>query len=100
MRDFEIDHMRGCDIIDLRGDKAGSLANVIFDEHTTAPRWAVVQYGFPHRRTLVPVEKVYRTEDGKLATSVGKDTIRHAPRIRGDALPTVECERYYAIDAQ
>jgi len=100
MKDYEIDHMRGCDIIDPRGDKAGKLQDVIFDEHTMTPRWAVVQYGLTHHRTLVPVSKVYRTDDGNLATSIEKEAIKTAPKVHGDALPTHECEAYYASDAE
>ena len=100
MQDHELDEMRGCDIIDPAGDKAGTLHDVILEEGTVTRRWAVVQYGLTHHRTLVPMSKLYRTEDGDLATTIDKDAIKQAPTISGEALPIAECEDYYASDAE
>jgi hypothetical protein len=48
---------------------------------------------------LVPASKLYKTEDGNVATMLHKDFIKNAPRIHGDVPMTTECEQYYGADA-
>ena len=88
MQDHEIDGMQGCDIIDPAGDKVGTFVSMVSDRDTLTPDWAVVQYGLTHHRTLVPMSKVYRTEDGKLATMIDKGAIHQAPKMHGCLLYT------------
>ena len=97
MHDFEIDHKRGCDIIDPNGEKVGKLSDVVFDDRTMTPTWAVVQYGLPRRTTLLPIAKVYATDNG-LASTVDRSAVHQAPKVKLPAPSTTECEHYYGTN--
>ena len=95
----EIGQMTGCAVIDPKANKVGTVRDVVFDDRTMQMRWAVIEYGLTHHRTLVPASKLYKSEDGNVVTTVDREFIKHAPRIHGDVPSTTECEQYYGTDA-
>ena len=95
----EVGQMTGCEVIDPDAQKVGTVTDVVYDNRTMEMRWAVIQYGLTHHKTLVPASKLYKTEDGNVATMLHKDFIKNAPRIHGDVPMTTECEQYYGADA-
>jgi len=95
----EVGQMTGCAVIDPDAQKVGTVTDVVYDNRTMEMRWAVIQYGLTHHKTLVPASKLYKTEDGNVATMLHKDFIKNAPRIHGDVPMTTECEQYYGADA-
>jgi hypothetical protein len=94
----ETSHLMGRPVIDPEGQKVGVVKDVVIDDETMEPRWAGIEYGLTHHKTLVPLSALYTTEDGDIATLLSKDLIHHAPRVHGDA-PTSEFQHYYGSDA-
>jgi sporulation protein YlmC with PRC-barrel domain len=95
----EIGHMTGCAVIDPDSQKVGTVKDVVFDDRTMEMRWAVIEYGLTHHRTLVPASTLYKSEDGNVVTMLHKDFIKNAPRIHGDVPITDEAEQYYGVDS-
>ena len=85
----------GCELVDPKAHKVGTVKDVLFDDRTLEMRWAVVEYGLTHHRTLVPASKLYKQHDGTVVTTLDKDLITHAPRSHGVVPLTSECEQYY-----
>lgn len=94
MHDFEIDHKRGCDIVN--GEKVGKLSDVVFDNHTMTPTWAVIHTA-SRRTTLLPIAKVYTTDNG-LASTVDRSAVHQAPKVKLPTPSTTECRHYYGTN--
>ena len=95
----ELGQMTGCAVIDPDSQKVGTVKDVVYDDRTMEMRWAVIEYGLTHHRTLVPASQLYKSEDGNVVTMLHKDYIKRAPRLHGDVPVTSECEEYYGADA-
>ena len=91
--------MTGCAVIDREAHRVGTVSDVVYDDRTLEMRWAVVEYGLIHHRTLVPASKLYKSPDGSVVTTLDKHVITHAPRLHGDIPSTSECQQYYGRDA-
>ena len=76
----EMGQMTGCAVIDPDSQKVGTVKDVVYDDRTMEMRWAVVEYGLTHHRTLVPASQLYKSEDGNVVTMLHKDYIKRAPR--------------------
>ena len=86
--------MTGCAVVDREAHRVGTVSDVVYDVRTLEMRWAVVEYGLIHHRTLVPASKLYKSQDGSVVTTLDKDVITHAPRLHGDIPSTSECQQY------
>ena len=91
--------MTGCAVVDREAHRVGTVSDVVYDVRTLEMRWAVVEYGLIHHRTLVPASKLYKSQDGSVVTTLDKDVITHAPRLHGDIPSTSECQQYYGSHA-
>jgi hypothetical protein len=96
MADFPAENIRDwrdLDVVDVAGDKIGSLESVYFDTATESATFAAVQIGFPGRRRLVfaPLTgAVVAPKHVKL--QVDKKAVKDAPSIDVDGELTVEAE--------
>ena len=62
--------LTGADVFDDAGHKIGVVTDVVFDEYSFEPVWAVVTYGlFHNHHRIAPAGTMYRTADGWLITS-------------------------------
>lgn len=93
-----VTHLTGRRVIDRRGARVGTVSDVLSDDRTLEPRWAVVTYGIvdQHHR-LMPVSRLYSASeesgaDDRVVSMVEKDIVRHAPKYRG-APPSRETEQ-------
>lgn len=69
----------GHQVIDPSGDVVGTIEDVVFDRHSGAPKWAVVNPGALHRSHYVPLTGAQHNDDGDVAVPYSKDLIGHAP---------------------
>ena len=92
----DVPHVTGSTLVDEHAEKIGTITDVLSDDRTLEPRWAVVSYGFPHKRTLVPMSELYQSEDGRVVTRLDRSMIRGAPKVHGDVPDPHVYERYYS----
>jgi hypothetical protein len=84
---------------DCQGEVIGKIDNVVVDPATLEPEWVHVHFGLFRDRTLVPVTKVYRTDEF-VACELPKDVVKSAPSVQ-DANPDSNTRRelrdYYGL---
>jgi uncharacterized protein YrrD len=99
----DVNGLSGHNVIDNHGEKVGRVADVLFDEGTSTPRWVLVNMGrVLHRQTAVPLLEAYRSADGDLVVAYDKDEVKHAPRLTPNTVLTNIEERHlcqhYGLD--
>jgi uncharacterized protein (TIGR02271 family) len=85
------------DVIDVDGDKIGSLDNIYMDRATGQPEWLAVKTGlFGTKSTFVPIEGAGADGDD-LRVPYAKDLVKDAPNVDEDDgfLPPEEERRLY-----
>lgn len=87
--------LRGSQLRDPLGDKVGRITDVIADDRTRQPSWAVVSRGLLGGHALVPVDEIYNAEDGTIVTTLHRDVVKHAPKVDAKAPDLTASERYY-----
>jgi hypothetical protein len=87
--------LTGATLVDERSDKVGTITDVLVDDTTLEPRWAVVRYGMLRHQALVPVGELYPAKDGAVVTRLDRELVHNAPRFHGDLPDTSEAEHYY-----
>lgn len=84
---------------DCTGEVIGKIDDVVVDPATLEPEWVHIHFGLFRDRTLVPVQKVYRTDEF-VACELPKDVVKSAPSVQ-DANPDSgtrqELRKYYGI---
>lgn len=83
----------GHQVVDPSGEVVGTIEDVLFDRHTDAPKWAVVNPGTLHRSHYVPLTGAQRNDDGDVAVPYSKDLIRQAPAASDEHVLTEEDEQ-------
>lgn len=84
---------RDHDVVDVAGDKIGSLESLYFDTASDEPAFAAVQIGLPGRRRLVFAPLTGAVVAPRyLKLQVEKKTVRDAPSIDTDGELTKEQE--------
>ena len=96
MSDFPAENIRDWrdhDVVDIAGDKIGSLESVYFDTATDTATFAAIQIGIPGRRRLVfaPLNGAV-VAPRYLKLQVEKKAVRDAPSIDLDGELTSEAE--------
>jgi uncharacterized protein YrrD len=92
-------HLTGEVLYDLRGDRIGTISDVVFDDMTGEPAWVVVAYGlFNQHHRLAPIDVIKRRGE-RVISAVAKADVRKAPMIgtHGVVTPELadEAHRYY-----
>lgn len=85
MRDFnDLERWTDRDLVDLRGDKIGTVDDLYYDETTGQVEWFLVRTGlFGTKKTLVPTSLV-RPAGEDLRVDLSKDDVKDAPKIDDD----------------
>ena len=101
MADNAYEEIFNCDVIDVNGDRVGSVGQVYLDDQTGQPSWVTVKTGlFGLKETFVPLEQAI-VADGKIATPYASEKIKEAPRVDPDkhldADEEAELYDYYGI---
>ena len=88
---------RGRDIIDVDGDKVGTLEELFRDEDTEQPEWAAVRTGFfGTKLSFVPLQGAEPAGE-QVRVQFAKDQIKDAPKIddsNGELSQAEESELY------
>jgi len=92
----------GRDLIDMGGDKIGTVDDLRYDEAMATPKWLLVKTGlFGTRKMFVPASQV-RSSGDRLVVSFTKDRVKSAPRIEDEEVLSQAEERelcsYYGLD--
>jgi sporulation protein YlmC with PRC-barrel domain len=92
----------GHDLLDVNGDKIGSIEDVRYGDATGGLKWLVVKTRlFGTKKILVPAGEVRATEDA-LVVPYTKDRVKDAPGVDEGEMFTTEEEQsmcaYYGLD--
>lgn len=92
----------GRDLIDLNGDKIGTITDVRYGDIAGGLTWLVVKTGlFGSKKILVPANDIRSTEDG-LVVPYTKDRVKNAPQLENDEVLTggeeTELCTYYGLE--
>jgi sporulation protein YlmC with PRC-barrel domain len=92
----------GHELVDVNGEKIGTVEDVRFGDATGGLKWLVVKTGlFGGKKVLVPAEDLRATED-KLVAPYLKERVKDAPAVDEDQTFTLDQERhicaYYGLD--
>jgi uncharacterized protein (TIGR02271 family) len=87
---------RGREVVDIDGDKIGTLEEVYLDQQTGEPEWATVTTGFfGMKQSFVPLSDAEPTR-GRVVVPYSKDQVKEAPSIDPDGeLSQQEEEQLY-----
>lgn len=101
MADNAYEELFNCDVIDVNGDRVGSVGQVYLDDQTGQPSWVTVKTGlFGLKETFVPLEQAI-VADGKITTPYSTEKIKEAPRVDPDkhldADEEAQLYNYYGI---
>jgi sporulation protein YlmC with PRC-barrel domain len=90
----DVQTWRGMKMVDVDGDKIGTIEDIFLDRQTGQPAWAAVKTGlFGRKQTLVPIQDAELTEDNEVRVSLQKEQVKDAPRIDAEGELTPEEER-------
>jgi sporulation protein YlmC with PRC-barrel domain len=92
----------GHDLLDVNGEKIGTVEDVRYGEATAEMKWLLVKTGlFGTKKILVPAGEVRATEEA-LVVPYEKDIVKDAPGVDEDQVFTEDEERricrYYGLD--
>lgn len=88
----EAEQLHGQDVIDVEGEKVGSIEDLYVDADTGAPEWALLNRGFLGlAHSVVPLVGAVRDDD-RLRVIFSKDAIKRAPDVDADAAISEEDE--------
>ncbi len=76
--------------VDAQLEPLGKVTDVLYGEVSSDPRWAVVKTGLLGGEHLVPLANTYIDQDGRLVLPFDKNTVKHAPKPRGEHVLTRE----------
>jgi uncharacterized protein (TIGR02271 family) len=80
----EVQSLQGGNVVDLEGDKIGSVEEIYVDQETDKPEWAAVKTGlFGGKLTLVPLAEAEKAGDD-LRVPYDKAQVKDAPRVDAD----------------
>ncbi len=92
----------GHDLLDVNGEKIGTVEDVRYGEATGGLKWLLVKTGlFGSKKVVVPAGEVRATDDA-LVVPYSKDKVKDAPGVDEDELFTSDQERkickYYDLE--
>lgn len=103
MQTSNLEKIAGATVIDLEGNKLGTVNEVFLDATEGTPEWAAVDTGVMGfgGTSFVPLRNADLTGDG-LRVPFAKDKVKDAPDIATDHALTIEEEttlfNYYGVD--
>jgi hypothetical protein len=93
----------GQEAIDQRGGKVGKVTDVLSDDHTGQPAWAIVNTGLVRSEHYVPLVDAYETEQGRIVLAFDRDTVKHSPKASREHVllrsTEEELRHYYGLAA-
>src|SRR3954469_1807502 len=90
----EAQSWRGKKMVDVDGDKIGTIEDILLDRQTGEPAWAAVKTGlFGLKHPLVPIRDAQPVGDDEIRVPLQKEQVKDAPRIDPDGELSPEDER-------
>jgi len=93
----------GQEAIDQRGGKIGKVTDILSDEQTGQPAWAIVNTGLVRAEHYVPLVDAYETDEGRIVLAFDKSTVKQSPRAGREHVllrsTEEELRRYYGLAA-
>jgi hypothetical protein len=93
----------GQEAIDQRGGKIGTVTDILSDDQTGQPSWAIVNTGVIKAEHYVPLVDSYETDEGRIVLAFDKDTVKHSPKAGREHVllrsTEEELRRYYGLAA-
>ena len=86
------EEFRGHKVINEKGEKIGTVTDVIYDPMTNRPAWVVVDTGLLHADHYMPLEGTYRSVEGSVVGPFDKWTVTHAAKAHKNHEMTRELE--------
>ena len=84
MADNNYDELFNSDVVDVEGNKIGSIGQVYLDDMTGQPSWITVKTGwFGLKETFVPLERAVAA-DGTITVPYTAEKVKDAPRVDPD----------------
>jgi hypothetical protein len=95
----ESEEFRGHKVINEKGERIGTVSDVIYDPMTNRPAWVVVDTGLLHADHYMPLDGTYRSVEGDVVGPFDKWTVTHAAKAHKNHVMTRElehelCEHY------
>lgn len=75
------------DVIDVDGDKIGTITDIFYDDVTGRPEWMKIKTGLFGGSRFAPIAGARLVEEGddlRMQVSFGKDTVKNAPDVDMD----------------
>jgi hypothetical protein len=92
----------GQEAIDQHGGKIGKVTDILSDDQTGQPAWAIVNTGI-RAEHYVPLVDSYETEEGRIVLAFDKTTIKNSPKAGREHVLLRSAEddlrRYYGLAA-
>ncbi len=84
MADNNYEDLFNSDVVDVNGNKIGSIGRVYLDDQTGQPSWITVKTGwFGLKETFVPLEQAVIAE-GTITVPYDEEKVKYAPRVDPD----------------
>jgi len=88
----ESEEFRGHRVINEKGEKIGTVTDVIYDPMTNRPSWIVVDTGPLQSDHYMPLTGTYRSVEGNVVGPFDKWTVKHAAKAHKNHVMTRELE--------
>src|SRR5258705_10051934 len=75
-------------VVDTHHVEVGTITDVIFDDVSSSPSWAIVKTGALRGEHYMPLSDTYVADDGRLVVPFDKTSIKHAPKAGRDHVIT------------
>jgi PRC-barrel domain len=85
--------LRGRTVVDTRHAEVGTITDVIFDDISSSPNWAIVKTGAWRGEHYMPLSDTYVADDGRLVAPFDRASVKRAPKARRDHVVTPEVAR-------
>lgn len=101
MADNNYEDLFNSEVVDIDGNKIGSIGQVYLDDQTGQPSWVTVKTGwFGLKETFVPLDRAEITS-GQIKVPFSEEQVKEAPRVDPDkhldADEEAELYEYYGI---
>jgi len=80
--------LRGRTVIDTHHVEVGTITDVVYDDVSSNPTWAIVKTGALRGEHYMPLVDTYVADDGRLVAPFDKTSVKRAPKAGRDHVVT------------
>ena len=82
--------LRGRTVVDTHHIEVGTITDVVYDDVSSIPTWAIVKTGALRGEHYMPLAETYVADDGRLVVPFDKSSVKRAPRAGRDHVVTTD----------